>query len=139
MSSLLFEAFTPQLPLGDWQIVVAVHSGKGRIAVERWHSSDEREGRCHHHQRKLYIPTGIRAFRRQMPILAGALENIEIAGQEAEQVVVAVFDTLSRIYGASCAAVQFINGGQDDSGTELSDFLSRKKQQALRDLGLAQR
>lgn len=133
--SMLFESYCPQLPLGDWQIVLSVRLEKGRIAVERRHSSDPDSGRSQCLDKLLYIETGIRAFRRQMPILQSALEKIDITGLTLEEVVQAVFDALSDLYGGSCGPIQFINGPQCDTGTELTDFLRQRKLKTLSDLG----
>lgn len=137
ISSLLFEAYTPQLPLGDWQIIISVNLRKGRIAVERWHSSEPEVMQSLPLDHKVRIRTGIRAFRRQMPILAANLDKLDLIGRSVAEAIEAVFGQLATIYGGSLGAVQFINGAQGDTGTDLTDFLLQKKEEVLSELLLA--
>lgn len=129
--SMVLQAYTPQLHLGDWQIVVFVNRRRNRISVERWHSSEK----AYHPQETtgqvLRINTGIRAFRRQMPILAGALDELDTAGMMEEQIVDAVFKVLERLYRASPDAEHIGFGGERLSEQEFAEFLEDRKHDAL--------
>lgn len=84
--SMVLQAYTPQIDLGDWQIVVFVNRRWGRILVERFHSSEKASQPLENSDQVLRIDTGIRAFLRQMPVLAAALEEIQAADMSDEEV-----------------------------------------------------
>lgn len=130
-SPMVLQAYTPQIHLGDWQIVVFVNRRRNRLSVERWHSSQKD---CHPTEsggQLLRINTGIRAFRRQMPVLAEALERIGVAERSDAEIIDAVFEALAEVYRVAPeqdrAAVDDGQLGED----EFADFLAHRKQAAL--------
>lgn len=129
--SMVLQAYTPQLHLGDWQIVVFVNRRRNKISVERWHSSEQ----AYHPQEStgqvLRINTGIRAFRRQMPILAGALDELDTAGMTEEQIVGAVFRVMSSLYRAAPESEHIGYGEERLAGQGFAEFLEDRKQDAL--------
>lgn len=124
-SPMILQAYTPQIHLGDWQIVVFVNRRRHRISVERWHSS-QKASPLENNGQSLRIETGIRAFRRQMPVLAVALEKIEVADKSDAEIIEAVFQTLAEIYGQG-SEQEGAAPGEDD----FADFLKHRKQAAL--------
>ncbi|MBS1188698.1 MAG: hypothetical protein H6R10_490 [Rhodocyclaceae bacterium] len=128
---LVLQAYTPQLHLGDWQIVVFVNRRRNRISVERWHSSEKAHYPLEETGQMLRIDTGIRAFRRQMPVLANALDEIDMAGMDDEQIIHAIFRALANLYRAAPQDDQVGFGGEGLTEREFADFLEEKKQEAL--------
>lgn len=128
---MVLQAYTPQLHLGDWQIVVFVHRRRNRITVERWHSSEKAYHPMETTGQVLRINTGIRAFRRQMPVLAAALEELDTAGMTDEQVVSAVFRVFGNLYKAGPDAEHLGFEGERLSERDFIDFLEDRKQEAL--------
>lgn len=114
---MVLEAYTPQLHLGDWQIVICVNRRKNLIAIERRHSSESELETAAGADQTIRIKTGIRAFRRQMPILANAMDNVSLLGLSVEEVVEAVFEVLAVVYQG--AEVDF------------ADFLQQRKLEVL--------
>jgi hypothetical protein len=129
--TMVLQAYTPQLHLGDWQIVVFVHRRRNRITVERWHSSEKPYHPLETTGQVLRINTGIRAFRRQMPVLAFALEKLDTAGMTEEQVVEAVFQVLEGLYKVGPASEHMGFDGERLSEQDFLDFLEDRKQEAL--------
>lgn len=129
--SMVLQAYTPQLHLGDWQLVVFVNRRRSRISVERWHSSEKGFHPQEATGQVLRINTGIRAFRRQMPVLASAMDELDTAGMTEEQIVGAVFQVISRLYRASPEAEHIGFGGERLSDQEFAEFLEDRKQDAL--------
>lgn len=129
--SMVLQAYTPQLQLGDWQIVVFVHRRRNRISVERWHSSEQAFHPQETTGQVLRINTGIRAFRRQMPILAGALDEIDTAGMSEELIVESVFRVLADLYRGTPDREHAGYGEEPLSEQEFVDFLEERKQEAL--------
>lgn len=97
---LPLEAYSPRIHLGDWQIVVFVDRRRGRISVQRRHSSENNGQPIDKAGDVLRIDTGIRAFRRHMPVLAAILENIEVDGLSDAKIVQSVFRGLATLYKA---------------------------------------
>lgn len=128
---MVFQAYTPQLHLGDWQIVVFVHRRRNRISVERWHSSEKAYHPLESTGQVLRIDTGIRAFRRQMPVLAGALDGLDTAGLGEEQIVDAVFQVLADLYRGTHEAEHAGYGEERLSEQEFAEFLEDRRQIAL--------
>lgn len=133
---LVLQAYTPQLHLGDWQIVVFVNRRRHRVSVERWHSS-EKNGHPMEGSEVLRINTGIRAFRRQMPVLASALEEIDTSSMSGEQIVEAVFQVLAQVYEAVPEQDLVCVGDERFLHGEFADFLHDRKQAALASLAKA--
>lgn len=133
---LVVQAYTPQIDFGDWQIVVFVNRGRGRLLVERWHSSEKTCHPLENSGQVLRINTGIRAFRRQMPVLAAALEEIQAADLSDEAVVHAVFEVLASVYKATPEREE-LDGADDESprGVEFAAFFQRGEWAALAALG----
>lgn len=131
---MVLQAYTPQLHLGDWQIVVFVHRRRNRITVERWHSSEKAYHPLETTGQVLRINTGIRAFRRQMPVLAAALEELDTAGMTEEQVVSAVFRVLANLYKAGPESEHMGFDGERLSEQDFIDFLEDRKQEVLESL-----
>lgn len=129
--SMVLQAYTPQLQLGDWQIVVFVHRRRNRITVERWHSSEKAYHPMESTGQVLRINTGIRAFRRQMPVLAGALDELNTVGMTEEQVVEAVFQVLAKLYRVGPESEHIGFDDQRLSEQDFIDFLEDRKQEAL--------
>lgn len=128
---MVLQAYTPQLHLGDWQIVVFVNRRRNRISVERWHSSEKNGHPMEGSGEILRINTGIRAFRRQMPVLASAMEEIHIGGMAGEQIVEAVFEMLAKVYEAVPEQDLVCIGDERLLHYEFADFLQDRKQEAL--------
>lgn len=128
---MVLQAYTPQLHLGDWQIVVFVNRRRGRISVERWHSSEKTFHPMESSGQLLRINTGIRAFRRQMPVLATALEKIEVAHLSDEEVVRAVFRVLASVYTAAPERDQLCVGDDSPLESEFAEFLENREKAAL--------
>lgn len=131
---MVLQAYTPQIHLGDWQIVVFVNRRRNRISVERWHSSEKA---CHPLETSgqvLRIDTGIRAFRRQMPVLADALEQIATHDKTDTQIVEAVFAMLASVYRGSSEEEKAGYGADAPGDEEFGDFLEGRKREALRRL-----
>lgn len=128
---MVLQAYTPQLHLGDWQIVVFVHRRRNRISVERWHSSEKAYHPLESTGQVLRINTGIRAFRRQMPVLAGALDELDTAGMGEEQIVDAVFQVLADLYRGTPEAEHAGYGEERLSEQEFAEFLEERRQDAL--------
>lgn len=128
---MVFQAYTPQLHLGDWQIVVFVNRRRNRISVERWHSSEKAYHPLETSGQVLRINTGIRAFRRQMPILAAALDEIDTAGLGEGQIIEAVFQVLAQVYQAGPAVDHLSLADEHLSAGDFIDFLEERKQEAL--------
>lgn len=129
--SMVLQAYTPQLHLGDWQLVVFVNRRRNKISVERWHSSEKAYHPQENTGQVLRIATGIRAFRRQMPILAGALDELDTAGMTQEQIVGAVFQVLANLYRAAPEAEHIGFGDERLSDQGFAEFLEDRKQDAL--------
>lgn len=128
---MVLQAYTPQLHLGDWQIVVFVNRRRNRLSVERWHSSEKANQAMENTGQALRINTGIRAFRRQMPVLATALDKINTSGMNDEQLVETVFQVLASVYRAAPTAEHAGFGDEHLSDQEFADFLEERKQEAL--------
>jgi hypothetical protein len=118
---LIFQAYTPQIQLGDWQIVITVYRKRNVIAVERWHSSEQPYERQEIRDQSLRIETGIRAFRQQMPVLANALESAAIDGLAEDDIIESVFKVLADIYAPEPETT-----GTDD----FTEFLEERKREA---------
>lgn len=127
---MVLQAYTPQIHLGDWQIVVFVNRKRNRISVERWHSSEKAFHPMESTGQILRINTGIRAFRRQMPILASALEQIDTANMEVAEIIAAVFQVLSTVYRVD-PEHQHHAGDVEVLDGDFSDFLQSRRQAAL--------
>lgn len=128
---MVLQAYTPQIHLGDWQIVVFVNRRRNRISVERWHSSEKAFHPMEGSGQILRINTGIRAFRRQMPILAIALEKIDATDKSDAEIVEAVFKVLATVYGAAPEHERASVGDDHLPEEEFADFLEHRKQAAL--------
>lgn len=128
---MVLQAYTPQIHLGDWQIVVFVNRRRERITVERWHSSEKAYYPMESSGQVLRINTGIRAFRRQMPVLAAALEKIQVADQSDEAIIRAVFRVLASVYKLGPEQDQLCVGDESPLGGEFSDFLQFREKAAL--------
>lgn len=129
--SLLIEAYCPQLAFGDWQLVISVNRRKNRIAVEQWHSSESDRGEILPADATLHIKTGIRAFRRHMPILAKALERCAIAGKSVEEVVESVFEVLADVYQRAIDPEQVSSVDCLSLEGNFAAFLQHRKNAAL--------
>ena len=133
---LTLQAYRPQIPFGDWQLVILADGKRNIVAVERWHSSEKT---CHPLEncgQLLRINTGIRAFRRQMPILAAALEEIPAADLSNEEIVHAVFEVLASVY-KTVPEREGLDGADDESprGAEFAKFFQYRERAALAALG----
>lgn len=128
---MLLQAYSPSIHLGDWQIVVFVNRRRKRIVVERWHSSEQGWHDPIDGHELLRIDTGIRAFRRQMPVLANALESVEMAGLGDEEIVEAVFKVLASVYRAAPEPDELLPGDHSPTDTDFAEFLEYRKQRAL--------
>lgn len=125
---LVLQAYTPQIHLGDWQIVIFVNRKRNLLSVERWHSSERPYERKEIRDQALRIQTGIRAFRRQMPYLAGALESVAVDSSPDEEIVETVFRILADVYGPDPMPI-----GTDEriEAGDLAEFLEERKREAL--------
>lgn len=128
---MLLQAYSPGIHLGDWQIVVFVNRRRKRIVVERWHSSEKHGHPQDNPQELLRIDTGIRAFRRQMPVLAAALDTVDSCGMSDEEIVEAVFRVLASVYQAAPERDELLPGDHSPTDGELADFIEWRKQCAL--------
>jgi len=128
---MVIQPYAPQLHLGDWQIVVFANRRRNRLSVERWHSSEKPYHVMEGTGQVLRIDTGIRAFRRQMPVLASALDEIDTNGMVDADIVEAVFRVLARVYQGVPAGEHGSAGEEHLSDQEFSDFLEERKQIAL--------
>lgn len=128
---MVLQAYTPQIHLGDWQIVVFVNRRRRRISVERWHSSEKAFHPMESGGQVLRINTGIRAFRRQMPVLASALENIDVGGLGDEAIIDAVFQVLGSVYKVAPQQERICAGSEPILDVEFDDFLEHRKRAAL--------
>jgi len=133
---LALQVYTPQIDLGDWQIVVFVDRWRERFLVERWHSSEKACHPLENSGQVLRINTGIRAFRRQMPVLATALEEIRATDLSDEEIVHAVFEVLASVYKAAPEREE-LAGADDESlrGAEFAAFFQHRERAALAALG----
>lgn len=128
---MVLQAYTPQIHLGDWQIVVFVNRKRNRISVERWHSSERSLHPMETSGQLLRINTGIRAFRRQMPVLAVALEKIDATDKTDAEIIEAVFRVLATVYSAAPGHDRISIGDGHLPEEEFADFLEHKKHAAL--------
>lgn len=134
--SMVLQAYTPQIDLGDWQIVVFVNRrGWGRILVERYHSSEKASQPLESNDQILRIDTGIRAFLRQMPVLAAALQEIQAADMSDEEVIRAVFQVLASVYRATPERERLDAGDEIQLEYEFADFLEQRERAVLMALG----
>lgn len=127
--SMVLQAYTPQTHLGDWQIVVFVNRRWGRILVERFHSSEKACQPMENSDQVLRIDTGIRAFLRQMPVLAAALGDIQAADMSDEEVIRAVFLVLASVYQA--APDRLDADAESRLECECANFLEQRERAAL--------
>lgn len=104
--------------------------------VERWHSSEETCHPLESSRQVLRINTGIRAFRRQMPVLAAALEEIQAADLGDEEIIHAVFEVLASVYKAA-PECEGLNGadGESPREAEFAEFFQHRESAALAALG----
>ena len=123
---LVLRAYTPRSHPGDWQIVISVNRKRSAFSVESWHSSERPDERQEPHGEGLRIETGIRAFRRQMPVLSAALDLIDIAPLSDEEIVEAIFGMLAEGYGPALAGA-----GDHFTQGDLADFFDKRKRKAL--------
>lgn len=129
---LVLQAYTPQIHLGDWQIVISVNRKRNIVSVERWHSSEQPYERKEMHDQVIRLETGIRAFRRQMPVLAGALEKVAVDGLSEPEIVESVFKVLANMYAAAPDA---LSKGEDAVAKgNFADFIEERKRDALAQL-----
>lgn len=128
---MVLQAYTPQIYLGDWQIVIFVNRRRGKILVERWHSSEKSFHPMEGSGQVLRITTGIRAFRRQMPVLATALEKVQVADLSDEQIVRAVFRVLASVYKAVPERDELCIGDDSLCEAEFTEFLQEQEKAAL--------
>lgn len=120
--SMVLQEYTPQIHLGDWQLLVLVNRRRNRLTVERCHSSEEAGYPLETPGAEyLRIDTGIRAFRRQMPVVASALEKIDPTAMTDAQIVEAVFQALIRLYA----------GKADQDASREVEFLEERRLEAL--------
>lgn len=133
--SMALQAYTPQIHLGDWQIVVFVNRKWGRILVERFHSSEKACQPMENSDQILRIDTGIRAFLRQMPLLATALQEIQAADMSDAEVIRAVFQVLASVYRAAPQREPLNADDESRLGDEFADFLEQRERVALMALG----
>jgi hypothetical protein len=84
----------------------------------------------------LRINTGIRAFRRQMPVLAVALEKIDTVDKNDAEIIEAVFQALATVYSAVPEHDRVSIGEDRVAGEEFADFLEHRKQAALMTLNV---
>lgn len=129
--TMVLQAYTPQIHLGDWQIVIFVNRRRNRISVERWHSSERAYHPMEASGHVLRINTGIRAFRRQMPILAVALEKIDTLDKTDAEIIEAVFQVLATVYKAASEQNRVCVGNEHFPTGEFTDFLAYRKRAAL--------
>jgi hypothetical protein len=128
---MVLQAYTPQIHLGDWQIVVFVNRRRNRISVERWHSSEKAFHPMESGGQMLRIDTGIRAFRRQMPVLAMALEKIAVADKSDAQIIDDVFRVLAAVYSVAPASERVAVGEDPLPADDFAEFLEHRKHAAL--------
>lgn len=133
---LVLQAYTPTIDFGDWQIVVFVNHRRGRLLVERWHSSEKTCHPLENSAQVLRINTGICAFRRQMPVLATALDEVRAADLSDEEMVRAIFAVLASVYKAAPERAE-LDGADDESlrGAEFAAFFQHRERAALAALG----
>ncbi len=132
---MALQAYSPQIELGDWQIVVFVDRRRGRLLLERWHSSERNSYPMADGGQVLRIDTGIRAFRRQMPVLAAALEAVPAAGMGDAEVIHAVFEILASVYKAAPGQEEPGSDGESLPQSDCADFFVHRERAALAALG----
>ncbi len=124
---LALEAYAPQLPFGDWQIVVFVDRKRQLIWVARWHSSKPGNEMRQTSDPVIRLNTGIRAFCRHLPLLAERLAQVAVGSLSEVEIVHAVFEVLASAYEAAP------DGADSESlrGNEFVDFFRRQERAAL--------
>ena len=136
-TAMVLQPYTPQIHLGDWQIVVFVNRRRNRVSVERRHSSEKESfDRSESGGESLRINTGIRAFRRQMPVLAVALEKIDTTDKADAEIIEAVFQLLATVYRAAPEHDRIAGGDEHLAAEEFGEFLEYRKRAALMALSI---